>query len=564
MIQTLSHTFKFNTPSAITKNKILQNILFISEEDEKKHFIQYLQYSSTEDSSTIQLSHVNVKVDRGYYLEIANIAINDRERRRYLFAILGKRRFGANSRRYDYYFLDSGHNTEELENDYLDFTEGTPFKACYSEKTDYSLNEYRVHSIPQENSYIIFMDQINTTQRKKLHKIFCVELKNEDYKIFSKIEKGKKRVNYLFNKIGKIYFKSLEKENLTLNKKFSNFEDLALSKIITTSSAMEKNSRVNDNLTFRKLKDKEDVICNGNLCLHTSCFNLMNNPSDVETIILFQTALSEFISHTKEIKQLDEIISYFESINLLVKAGTISYLLTKYDNDIKDIFLYMLESFTTWNNALYHTKEEDVKTFNVATVDLTDSLRYLVDVCYKFKHEYTCIEAELDNSDKSQTESINQAIQQSSITSAQKYFQEVELDSEVYDELHELERDVDMLSYADTYTYEINNNLINFFEGYTSALNPLFEFKDLSYSLMLLGQKLTEYEIEENSEILLALMRGLISDLVEWKRTVLVEKNAEDIHYMDKSFYSNIAQIEMSIEHSEFIEGEDEDAIEFF
>ncbi len=327
---------------------------------------------------------------------------------------------------------------------------------------------------------------------------------------------------------------------------------------------MEKNSRVNDNLTFRKLKDKEDVICNGNLCLHTSCFNLMNNPSDVETIILFQTALSEFISHTKEIKQLDEIISYFESINLLVKAGTISYLLTKYDNDIKDIFLYMLESFTTWNNALYHTKEEDVKTFNVATVDLTDSLRYLVDVCYKFKHEYTCIEAELDNSDKSQTESINQAIQQSSITSAQKYFQEVELDSEVYDELHELERDVDMLSYADTYTYEINNNLINFFEGYTSALNPLFEFKDLSYSLMLLGQKLTEYEIEENSEILLALMRGLISDLVEWKRTVLVEKNAEDIHYMDKSFYSNIAQIEMSIEHSEFIEGEDEDAIEFF
>ena len=251
--------------------------------------------------------------------------------------------------------------------------------------------------------------------------------------------------------------------------------------------------------------------------------------------------------------QLDEIITYFQKINELVEAGTIAYLLAKNDNDIKDIFLYMLESFTAWNDALYHTKDEDVKAFNTATIDLADSLRYLVDVCYKFKHEYKCIEVEKEQELKQEDTYV--------ITSAKDYFDDVEIDSEIYDELHELEREVDILNYSESYTYELHEKLIRFFDGYTSALNPLFEFKDLSYSLMLLSQKLSEYEIEENSAILLELMRGLVSDLMEWKKSVLVEQSAEDIHYMDKSFYSNIAQIEMSIEHSEFV---DDDAIEFF
>ena len=148
---------------------------------------------------------------------------------------------------------------------------------------------------------------------------------------------------------------------------------------------------------------------------------------------------------------------------------------------------------------------------------------------------------------------------ESSSTSAQSYFAEIDIDPEVYDELLELERDIDMLNYASSYSDEINTSLINFFEGYTRVLNPLFEFKDLSYSLMLLTQKLVDYELDENSEMLLILMRGLITDLLEWKRSVLIEQTAEDIHFMDKSFYSNIAQIEMSLEHNELDTGGDDE-----
>ncbi len=559
MNKTISHTFSFQTPATESSHKVLENILYISEEDAIKHFAQYIQYQINNDA-TISLRQVNIKVDRAYYLEMANICINDRERRRYLFSTLGKRRFGATNRHLDTYFTSCSIDENEVFSKYLNHYEYSQFNPFYVEKTAYATNKYRVFTVKESNNYLIFLDQLNISSRKKIHKIFCVEMIRSELDFYNDINSKKQKVNYLFNKIGKIYFKSLEEQQLKIETRFPTAHELALSKLIKTSKEMENSSRLNDNSTFRKLQDKMLLAGNLDLALHIAAFEMMDEPTNDIKVATFTTALYQFKEQIADINGLKDVHEHLEAIYELSVAGTIAYLLVKKDQDLEDIFLFLLEAFEHWSAHLY-AEDENAKTFNTASIDLADALRHFIDMSYKFQHEHKCVDFTKQEENIEQENSIK-VEKETLTTSAQSYFSEIELDPEVYDELHELEHDVEMINYTQKYSIEMNSALIRFFDGYTCVLNPLFEFKDLSYSLMLLGQKLSEYTLDENSEMLLLLMRGLLSDLLEWKRTVLEEKTAEDIHYMDKSFYSNIAQIEMSLEPS--VLPEDDGEIEFF
>jgi len=57
------------------------------------------------------------------------------------------------------------------------------------------------------------------------------------------------------------------------------------------------------------------------------------------------------------------------------------------------------------------------------------------------------------------------------------------------------------------------------------------------------------------------LFKGFIQDMIEWKRKVLIEQSVDDIHYLDKSFYANISQLDISLNEEE---DEDESELEFF
>lgn len=556
----LSHTFLFDTHNSLDTSKTKHNLIAITEEDEKKHFVQYISYRVINDT-TISLRYINIKVDRSYYLEIANINISNLNRKRYIFSVLGKRRFGANSKRVDYYLLNKQLNTGILDKEYKEFHESRNYEADYTYKSEYSTNEYRIHSFKLLESTIYFLDQKNTTPRKSLHKTFCVELLNQEVTTLQTLDTQKRKVDYLFNKIGKIHFKDSQATRYKLTKEYKDFSALADSKLLKSSSEMEVSSRVNDNLVFRKLKEILSDTPKLDKHLYSSFVNLLKNPTQEEHLLDYANATDFYLDSIKGIDQLQDISKYFLEIKSLVETQSLAYLLTKKDNDLRDIFLYMLESFNTWTSYLYDDNE-DVKAFNVATIDFKDSLRHLIDICFKFKHEYKCDEVEMHSScpiGNLDTSYNSEEI----ITSAEKFFNDIELDGEVYDELHELEHDIIHLEYKQEWTDELAQTLINFFEGYTRVLNPLFEFKDLSYSFMLLGQKLKEYIVDENAEILLTLLKYLIADLLEWKRTVLVERTAADIHYMDKSFYSNIAQIEVSMGQRDMV-AEEEDMIEFF
>jgi len=565
----LSNSFIFKVASSSAKGEHYQNILYLNDENDSKHFVQYIQYYENDDS--IDLRHMSIKMDRSYFLEIANVCINNSERRRLFFSTLGKRRFGASNKHLDCYITHKELDEKLLFKQYLNHYEFTEFEPFYRETTKYSTNKYRVYIKQDQELYIVFLDQLNISSRKKIHKIFCTDITSDDLDLYNSMTTPLQKINYLFNKIGKNHFRSLEKIHLKKTKHYNTNEELALSMLITGTKAMEKSSLSQDNTSYRTLQDRRSQIGQIDLTLIEAANNFINNPK-IETEEVFTFELKTFILHIKDIDGLKDITTHFQEVHELTATNTISYLLSKNDHDLQDILIYTLESFSTWNKHLY-AEDGSTKAFHSASVDLDSALRYFIDTCYKFKHDYKCIDAE----DEMQKEvaltlereiSLDPEIQLSteipalSYTSAENYFSEIEIDAEVYDELLELEREIDVLSYATSYTEDLTISLMNFFEGYTRVLNPLMEFKDLSYSLMLLNQKLSEYELDENSEMLLLLMRGLISDLLEWKRTVLVEQTAEDIHFMDKSFYSNIAQIEMSLVTNHL--DDDDGDIEFF
>ncbi|MDF1883284.1 hypothetical protein JHD49_04960 [Sulfurimonas sp. SAG-AH-194-C21] len=571
----LSHSFIFRIHTTDAVSGQYENILYLNDENNSKHFVQYIQYHENDDDS-IDVRHINIKMDRAYFLEIANVCIDDRERRRHFFSTLGKRRFGASNKHLCCYFTHTTYDEKSLHQTYFKHYEYVEFEPCHTIITQNSTNKYRTYIHAQNGLHIVFLDQLNITSRKKIHKVFCIDITDDELDFYNSISIPLQQINYLFNKIGKNHFKSLEITHLKQTTHYKTNEELACSMLITNNQAMERSSRIQDNTTYRSLKERRNEVGAVDETLGEIANKFINNPT-IETEAAFTLELKAFIVHIKGISGLKEISAQLSEVHQLTETNTISYLLSKNDHDLKDILIYLLESFGTWNKYLY-AQDGNTKSFNASSIDFADALRYFIDICYKFKHEYKCADAEeeiqkevetalaieidLDKEVEPKEIEPNVEIALSSTTSAQSYFSEIQLESEVYDELLELERDIDVLSYASSYTEDITSSLINFFDGYTRVLNPLMEFKDLSYSLMILNQKLSEYTIDDNSEMLLILMRALISDLLEWKRTVLVEQTAEDIHFMDKSFYSNIAQIEMSLEPT--VLDDDDGGMEFF
>lgn len=549
MTSTTSHKFSFKTPSTHTNSGFLDNIIVITQEEGIRHYVQYIQYWS--ENNTVYSRQVNTKVDRSYYLEVANIAIDDIARRRYVFSILGKRRFGANNKKSDYYLLNKNFDIEKInlacKKNNLKYDDDS-----YTEKTNYSSNTYKTLPLSIGDSYFVILNQLNCSKRKKLHKNYYVELSKDDFKYYGEISSLMLKVNYIFNKIGKIYFKSLSAHEIKLDENNTNIDLIASAQLKKHGFEMEMASRVDDNTVFRKLKDRIENIKRISIDLLKTSNYFAEYPKDKGAIEKFSVSIIQFGVQTKDIKQFEEITSYLTTIQMLAESYALAYLFSKNDNDFKDIFKYMIESFSLWKRALL-SKDEDSRKFNLATIDLYDSLRYLVDICFKFKHEYELQNYIQESNEKADKEENIKDILSDNITSAEEYFQEIVIDSESYDELEELEFEINELNYIQGYDSALNAKLVSFFNGYTRVLNPLFEFKDLSYSVMVLSKKLEDMDFnnKEKNEMIFVLVKGLVSDLLAWKKSVLIEKSAENIHYMNKSFYSNISQIEILLEATE-------------
>ncbi len=161
---------------------------------------------------------------------------------------------------------------------------------------------------------------------------------------------------------------------------------------------------------------------------------------------------------------------------------------------------------------------------------------------------------------------INTKLETASHTSAELYFQEVDVDMDTIEELDELEGDtLDALSAQVALNQNSLDESSNLFFKYSSVLGTMIEFEELSYTLKLLSDLLRETECESMSEdtkfMVDIYLKAIISDLKSWRKAIFIQMEAEDIHYLDKTLLSSIAQIQMTLLPEE--ESQDEE-IEFF
>jgi hypothetical protein len=111
-------------------------------------------------------------------------------------------------------------------------------------------------------------------------------------------------------------------------------------------------------------------------------------------------------------------------------------------------------------------------------------------------------------------------------------------------------------SYFDT----VNERL----QSYAFILEKNLEFRDIGYSLSKLSALLVDNAnallAHEKQPSLLVILNAIVEDLISWTVSVLREKTAIDIHYLDASLLSSILQFEMMLLPPK----EEEDDLEFF
>lgn len=137
-------------------------------------------------------------------------------------------------------------------------------------------------------------------------------------------------------------------------------------------------------------------------------------------------------------------------------------------------------------------------------------------------------------------------------------------------DIHDILECSDALQEAITDTYSEHNqdyfqNVNSRVQSYATILEKNLEFRDIGYSLSKLSALLSEHgeslAYHSKKPALLILLNAIVEDLIAWTVTVLREKTAIDIHYLDASLLSSILQFEMMLLPPK--EDEDDD-LEFF
>jgi hypothetical protein len=117
------------------------------------------------------------------------------------------------------------------------------------------------------------------------------------------------------------------------------------------------------------------------------------------------------------------------------------------------------------------------------------------------------------------------------------------------------------IAHDEAYFRSVNN----YFHAYAMILEKNAEFKDIGFSLFKLSEFLENYSatLPEHTQKKKALvvLNAIVDDLISWAKSVLKERTAVDIHYLDASLLSSIIQLEMLFAP---VAEENDDELEFF
>ncbi|MGD9969946.1 MAG: histidine kinase [Sulfuricurvum sp.] len=143
----------------------------------------------------------------------------------------------------------------------------------------------------------------------------------------------------------------------------------------------------------------------------------------------------------------------------------------------------------------------------------------------------------------------NNTYQKETVTSASAYILEVGIEAEILEELRDIEEEaLDSLGLSEMMSLEAKEEVCLLFGRYLKMLERLMEFQELSYALAVLIDLLKKadfHDSDEESMYVIIYIKAIIGDLSVWRKSVFVEHKAEDIHYLDKTLLSSIAQLQI-------------------
>lgn len=114
-------------------------------------------------------------------------------------------------------------------------------------------------------------------------------------------------------------------------------------------------------------------------------------------------------------------------------------------------------------------------------------------------------------------------------------------------------------------TIDVYMLLADGFEEYNELIRLLIEFQSIVFALSSLVEFLRtidKYNLnEKNEKKIILLLTNILLDLSNWRKTIFIEQQTNDIHYLDSSLLSSCLQIEMIVKEKEI---EQEDDLELF
>lgn len=153
---------------------------------------------------------------------------------------------------------------------------------------------------------------------------------------------------------------------------------------------------------------------------------------------------------------------------------------------------------------------------------------------------------------------------------ASEFVEECALDLiDKIDALEEQEDRIDQKLFAmekGNVTKEDFTILADSLDEYNTVIDAMIEFQHLAFAIASLTKFLRSIEEsslkEANTKKMVLLLTNMVSDLASWRKTIFIEQQANDVHYLDSSLLSSCLQIEMIFNENE-IEEED-DGLELF
>lgn len=154
--------------------------------------------------------------------------------------------------------------------------------------------------------------------------------------------------------------------------------------------------------------------------------------------------------------------------------------------------------------------------------------------------------------------------------SAQEYVASL---ADILDELHDLaEIEGEWKNHLDCFKYEQQIESLyavaKEISRYSSVINSLYDFMALAYSMSTLAlflENITAERLDETKINKLHTVLGLIlEDLANWRETIFVKQETNDIHYLDSSLFSSCLQVETIMTDADIEQNDDDDDIEFF